>query len=140
MQSVLDPTHDPDQLGHEEAQGLARERAAVEAMYAEFTFTGKVLQTLPEDEATVRKAHTAEVLRKPLAELDREKPRAVGTAYQAAKEHVAPSSPAGTTQREGEAPAEPHAQDAGRPEDTAQPVQHCLRPKDTPPEQDSPRG
>lgn len=114
----------------------SRERTAVEAMYAEFTSTGKVLQTLPQDEATVRKAHAAEVLRKPLAELDREKPRAVGTAYQAAK--TAPPQPTAVATRECEAPAELHAQDAGRPQDTAQPEQRLPASKDTPPEQTPP--
>ena len=59
----------------------AKERAVVESMYKEFQSTGKVLQTLPEDEATVRKAHATEVLHKPIEELDREQPRPTGTAH-----------------------------------------------------------
>jgi hypothetical protein len=72
----------------------SRERAVVESMYNEFTATGKVLKTLPEDDATVRQAHAAEVLRKPLGELDREKPRAIGTAHgQMAKPPASPPLP-----------------------------------------------
>lgn len=91
----------------------ARERAVVEAMYAEFTTTGKVLKTLPEDEATVRKAHATGVLRKPLAELDREKPRAVGTAHQAATPLTVP--------RESETRAKPHERNEGLPKVAVQP-------------------
>lgn len=64
----------------------AKDRAAVQAIYNEFQETGKVLKTLPEDELFVRQAHAQEVLRKPLAELDREKPRKVGTAYSSVSE------------------------------------------------------
>ncbi len=59
----------------------SKERAIVEAMHREYQATGKVLQTLPEDEATVRQAHAAEILQRPLAELDRETPRPIGTAH-----------------------------------------------------------
>ena len=101
----------------------SRERAVVEAMYAEFTSTGKVLKTLPEDEATVRKAHAAEVLRKPLAELDHEKPRAVGTAHEAAKVQAAPPQPTAV------APPVPTAPQAEPPEQL---------PASPPPATDSP--
>lgn len=59
----------------------SRERAVVETLHKEFLATGKVLQTLPEDEATVRRAHADEVLVRPLADLDREAPGPVGAAY-----------------------------------------------------------
>lgn len=58
-----------------------KERAAVDAMYREFQATGKVLETLSEDNRTVRAQHAEEVLRVPLAELDAQPVGPIGTAY-----------------------------------------------------------
>jgi hypothetical protein len=57
------------------------DKAAVMAIYDEVQRTGKVVQALPEDERTVRKAHAEQVLKKPLRELDAEKPEPTGQAY-----------------------------------------------------------
>ena len=58
-----------------------RDRAAVMAIYDEVQRTGKAIQTLPEDEKVVRKLHAEQVLKKPLRELDAEKPQPTGTQY-----------------------------------------------------------
>ncbi len=58
-----------------------KERAVVEAIYAEVQQTGKAVATLPEDERTVRKLHAQEVLKTPLAELDKQKPAPTGTEH-----------------------------------------------------------
>lgn len=47
-----------------------RELETLRHIYDEFERTGKVLGTLPVDDAAVRKAHAAEVLRVPLSQLD----------------------------------------------------------------------
>ncbi|MBI1186704.1 MAG: DUF4332 domain-containing protein [Alphaproteobacteria bacterium] len=57
------------------------ERAQVAAQYEEFRKTGKVRQTLSEDETTVRALHAAEVLDTPLSSLDARWPREIGTAH-----------------------------------------------------------
>lgn len=80
-----------------------RDRAQVEAIYAEFQRTGKVLESLPEDERAVRALHAKEVLRKDLADLDREVPAAPGKAYQPVGEQPAKPQPA----EERRAPREP---------------------------------
>lgn len=59
----------------------AKERAIVEATFREFEATGKVIETLSDDDFAIRKAHCEEVLKKPLAELDEEEPRPIGTAH-----------------------------------------------------------
>ncbi|MBI1348376.1 DUF4332 domain-containing protein [bacterium] len=59
----------------------AKERAAVEATYKEFQATGKVVQSLSEDDWTLRKEHAAEVLQKPLEALDQEPVQPIGQAY-----------------------------------------------------------
>lgn len=59
----------------------AKERATVEAMYRELVETGRVRQTLPEDEQTVRRLHAEEVLKTPLSTLDGQTPRAAGTKH-----------------------------------------------------------
>lgn len=58
-----------------------QERATIEAIFQEFEATGKVIETLPEDDATVRQSPAEEVLKKSLAQLDAEKPRSVGVAH-----------------------------------------------------------
>jgi Domain of unknown function (DUF4332) len=59
----------------------AKERAQVEAMFVEFKKTGKVIETLPEDDRTVRRLHCEEVLKIPLAELDKQPAGPIGSKY-----------------------------------------------------------
>lgn len=59
----------------------ARERAIVEATYKEFQATGKVIDTLSDDDFSIREMHTAEVLKQPLEKLDAERPGPIGTAH-----------------------------------------------------------
>lgn len=59
----------------------SRERAIVEATYKEFQATGKVIETLTEDDATIRELHAGEVLKKPLSDLDAEQPTSAGVAH-----------------------------------------------------------
>ena len=59
----------------------AHERAVVEAIYLEVQEKGKALDSLPEDEKTVRKLHAQEVLRVPLRELDAEPTKITGSQY-----------------------------------------------------------
>ncbi len=58
-----------------------REYARVRAMYDEFRTTGKLRDTLSEDDKTVRALHAAEVLKKPLSTLDALWPRETGTKH-----------------------------------------------------------
>ena len=58
-----------------------KERDLVKAMYVEFKNTGKVRQTLPEDDKLVRRLHAIEVLKVPLSTLDASWPRETGTAF-----------------------------------------------------------
>jgi predicted flap endonuclease-1-like 5' DNA nuclease len=58
-----------------------RERDVVRAMYREFRLTGKVRETLPEDDRMVRRLHAIEVLRAPLSSIDALWPRETGTAH-----------------------------------------------------------
>ncbi len=58
-----------------------KDRAAVMAIYDEVQRTGKAFATLPEDERMVRKLHAEQVLKKPLRELDAEKPKPTGTQH-----------------------------------------------------------
>jgi hypothetical protein len=61
--------------------GDAKERAQVEAMFTEYKQTGKVLQTMPEDDRLVRRLYCEEVLKIPLAELDKQPAGPIGTKY-----------------------------------------------------------
>ena len=58
-----------------------KERDLVRAMYREFRMTGKVRDTLPEDDRMVRRLHAIEVLRAPLSSIDALWPRETGTAH-----------------------------------------------------------
>lgn len=58
-----------------------RERDVVRAMHREFRLTGKVRETLPEDDRMVRRLHAIEVLRTPLSSIDALWPRETGTAF-----------------------------------------------------------
>ena len=57
------------------------DRKVVEAQYKEFTRTGKVRETLGEDDKVVRMLHADEVLDKHLSSIDAEWPREHGTAH-----------------------------------------------------------
>lgn len=57
------------------------ERIRVGEMYEEFKATGKVVNTLPEDDREVRKLHAAEVLECPLFLLNAEKVRPPGSKH-----------------------------------------------------------
>lgn len=59
----------------------AREKAVVLAMYNEFQQTGKVLETLPEDDKVIRALHAEEVSKIPLAQLDAEIPPPPGQSH-----------------------------------------------------------
>lgn len=56
----------------------AKARREVEAQYQEFRRTGKVRNTLGEDDKTVRELYAAEVLKTPLSSLDAKWPREIG--------------------------------------------------------------
>ena len=58
-----------------------RDRDVVEAQYKEFRRTGKVRETLGEDDKVVRALHAEEVLGVSLATLDCQWPRETGTAH-----------------------------------------------------------
>lgn len=59
----------------------SKERAIVEATYKEFQATGKVIDSLTEDDDTIRSLHAEEVLKKPLEELDAQEPTPIGVAH-----------------------------------------------------------
>jgi predicted flap endonuclease-1-like 5' DNA nuclease len=59
----------------------ASERARVRAMYREYRQTGKLRQTLSEDDRTVRRLHATEILRQPLANIDALWPRETGSLH-----------------------------------------------------------
>lgn len=59
----------------------SKEKAVVLAMYNEFQQTGKVLNTLPEDDKIIRALHAEEVSKIPLAQLDAEIPPPPGQAH-----------------------------------------------------------
>lgn len=59
----------------------AGERTLVARQYEEFRKTGKLRDTLSEDDKIVRELHATEVLKKPLSTLDAQWPRETGTAY-----------------------------------------------------------
>jgi predicted flap endonuclease-1-like 5' DNA nuclease len=58
-----------------------KDKDLVRAMYNEYRRTGKVRETLPEDDKLVRKLHAMEVLRVPLSTIDAAWPRETGTAH-----------------------------------------------------------
>ncbi len=58
-----------------------REHDVIRAMHREFRLTGKVRETLPEDDRMVRRLHAIEVLRAPLSSIDALWPRETGTAH-----------------------------------------------------------
>ncbi len=56
-------------------------RRQVSAMYAEFQRTGKVIETLPDDDKAIRALHAEDVLGVELASLDRQALKPIGTRY-----------------------------------------------------------
>ena len=61
--------------------GDVKERLLVAQMYEEFRTTGKLRDTLSEDDRIVRELHATEVLKKPISTLDAQWPRETGTAH-----------------------------------------------------------
>lgn len=59
----------------------ANDRKTVEAMYAEYQETGKVIKTLPDDDKAIRKAHARQVLRLPIEALDAQPLKPLGTKH-----------------------------------------------------------
>jgi hypothetical protein len=59
----------------------ASERATLDAMLAEYQKTGKVIETLSDDDKLVRRLHADEVLKMPLAELDKQPIGPIGKSY-----------------------------------------------------------
>jgi predicted flap endonuclease-1-like 5' DNA nuclease len=59
----------------------AEDRKIVAAQYEEFRKTGKVRETLSDDDGAIRALHAAEVLKTPLSSLDCAWPRETGTAH-----------------------------------------------------------
>lgn len=58
-----------------------QDRKTVEAMYEELQETGKVIKTLPADDKKIRALHAKQVLRRPLAELDAQPLKPIGTQH-----------------------------------------------------------
>jgi predicted flap endonuclease-1-like 5' DNA nuclease len=92
------------------------ERKLVAAMYEEFTLTGKVRNTLPDDDREVRALYASEVLKVPLSELDCAWPRETGLAH----------TPAGKASK---TPA-PKTPRAPKTEAAAAPISRRLTPED----------
>ncbi len=59
----------------------AGDKATVEKMYREFKKTGKVVNSLPDDDKAVRKMHAREVRRIPIKTLDAEPVKAIGEKH-----------------------------------------------------------
>jgi predicted flap endonuclease-1-like 5' DNA nuclease len=81
----------------------AAERRRVEAMYDELKATGRVEQTLPEDERVLREAYAQEIMARQLAEREKERaavitmPTRYARGYATAPETPAAMPPAPTT-------------------------------------------
>ncbi|MCA9210217.1 MAG: zinc dependent phospholipase C family protein, partial [Planctomycetales bacterium] len=58
-----------------------RDRAIVKAMYGEFKKSGRVRESLPEDDRAVRQAHADEVLKRPLEEIEAAELRPIGSKH-----------------------------------------------------------
>ena len=68
----------------------AKDRKTVEAMYAEFVETGKVIKTLPDDDKKIRALHCKQILRQPIEWLDAMPIRPIGTKHVPLPEHSKP--------------------------------------------------
>lgn len=66
------------------------DRKTVEAMYDEYLETGKVIKTLPDDDAAIRKQHAKQVLRVSLEELDARPIAPIGTKHVPLAQHPRP--------------------------------------------------
>ncbi|MCA9164200.1 MAG: DUF4332 domain-containing protein, partial [Planctomycetales bacterium] len=58
-----------------------RDRAIVKAMYGEFKKSGRVRESLPEDDRAVRQAHADEVLKRPLEEIEAAELQPIGSKH-----------------------------------------------------------
>ncbi|MEL6825086.1 MAG: DUF4332 domain-containing protein [Pseudomonadota bacterium] len=58
-----------------------KDRKTVEAMYAEFVETGKVIKTLPDDDKKIRALHCEQILRQPIEWLDAMPIRPIGSKH-----------------------------------------------------------
>ncbi len=61
--------------------GDRADQKTVEKMYRELQKTGKVIKTLSDDDKLIRKLHARQVLRKPLAELDAQELKPIGSKH-----------------------------------------------------------
>ncbi|MEO1552322.1 MAG: zinc dependent phospholipase C family protein, partial [Pseudomonadota bacterium] len=68
----------------------AKDRKTVEAMYAEFVETGKVIKTLPDDDKKIRALHCKHILRQPIEWLDAMPIRPIGTKHVPLPKHPEP--------------------------------------------------
>ncbi|MEM7460528.1 MAG: DUF4332 domain-containing protein [Pseudomonadota bacterium] len=68
----------------------SKDRKTVEAMYAEFVETGKVIKTLPDDDKKIRALHCKQILRQPIEWLDAMPIRPIGTKHVPLPEHPMP--------------------------------------------------
>ena len=66
------------------------DRKTVEEMYDEYLETGKVIKTLPDDDAAIRKQHAKQVLRVSLDELDARPIAPIGTKHIPLVQHPRP--------------------------------------------------
>ena len=57
------------------------DQKTVEKMYRELQKTGKVIKTLSDDDKLIRKLHARQVLRKPIAELDAQELKPIGSKH-----------------------------------------------------------
>ena len=107
------------------------DRRKVEAMYEEFVATGKVIKILPADDKAIRKLHAEQVLRKPLAELDAQPLKPLGS------KHVAIDKPAKPVEYVLKlVPVPAGSREAFTPEPLSPLPVGELRPESTPPNPD----
>ena len=70
-----------------------RDRDTVKKIWEELQATGKVIETLPEDDRVIRRAHAEEVLGIAVEELDRQPVRKAGSLHQAPFDRTAEPAP-----------------------------------------------
>lgn len=85
----------------------AEAREEVEEIYEEVRRRGKAIESLPEDDALVRKLHCEQVLRIPLAQLDAQPARATGTRHERGASGSLASSATGRFGAFSPTPADP---------------------------------
>lgn len=59
-----------------------RDQKTVEKMYKELQKTGKVIKSLSDDDKLIRKLHARQVLRRPIAELDAQELKPIGSKHE----------------------------------------------------------